>query len=86
MTEFRAEYTNPSSKRLDGFESYEQNKRGRFAYIPEKDTKGAGGVCKYFSLYTNLEFNCIFWLVPMSYGKPYVPVVPKYTLPQLCKL
>jgi hypothetical protein len=49
VTEFRAEYTNPSSKRLDGFESYEQNKRGRFSYIP--DTKAAGGVCEYFSLY-----------------------------------
>ena len=46
VTEFRAEYTNPASKRLEGYESYEQNRRGRMAYKPEKDTIAVGGVCK----------------------------------------
>ena len=47
VTEFRAEYTNPEAKRIEGFENFEKNRRGRMAYKPDKDTTAVEGVCKY---------------------------------------
>ncbi len=47
LTEFRDQFSNPESKRIKGFENFEKNRRGRMAYKPEKDSKGAEGICKY---------------------------------------
>lgn len=44
QSECRAAYSHPNTKRLKGFEKYENNRRGRMAYKPEKDLKAVDGI------------------------------------------